>query len=317
MKKLLSAITCVILALVMLTGCSQPVFRLSGSYFLDDETNLSVGQIDETSTYNVEFLPNEQSAVQLKVDTAKYTTHLFTSSYEGTKCYQYTTTLDVTGSYTIAGNSEAFTDKVETEVYFLGVDKSLNPLYSKRTVKAHSAVATTEEYSVKYYEYEIATKYQDSNATVTFTPNTEQSTGAYDLTAGEHNFTKVYEKPYFDNEMMLIAMRAMDLNASYSATFTTIDAFSNAKREMQLLPDSETPSETLEISYTNSGEKVSKVETFKYDLSIAGTFTGSTIVLNYAARTQKKEGQRLVKMEVEAPLTMGKFVYTINSVSKK
>ncbi len=317
MKKLLIAITSILLCLALLTGCSQQVFTLGGSYFLDDSTNLSVGQIDETSVYNVDFVAKENSAVQLSLSSGTYTTHLFTSSYEGTKCYEYSTVLDTVGSFKISDKETPFTDKVETVVYFLGVDNSLKPLYSKRTVKAHSVIPTTEGYSVEYYEYELETKYDNDTATINFAPNVQASTGHYDLSNGEHKFDKIYEKPYFDNEMMLISMRAMDLNASYTAKFTTIDALSNTKREMQLTPNAETPSETLEITYTNSGEKINKVETFKYGLAIAGTFTGSAIILNYAGRTHPKEGQRLIRMQVEAPLSMGTFTYTITSVDKK
>ncbi len=318
MKKLLIAITSILLCLALFTGCStQAGLTLAGSYFLDDSSNLSVGQIDETSVYNVEFTSKENSSVKLSLTSGTYTTHLFTSTYEGTKCYEYSTVLDTTGTFKIDSKEEPFTDKIETVVYFLGVDNNLKPLYSKRTVKAHSVVPTTEGYSLEYYEYELETKYENDTATVNFAPNVQASTGHYDLSNGEHKFEKVFEKPYFDNEMMLISMRAMDLNASYTAKFTTIDALSNIKREMQLTPNAETPSETLEISYTNSGEKINKVETFKYGLAISGTFSGSTIILNYAARTQAKEGQRLVKMQVEAPLNMGTFTYTITSVSKK
>lgn len=323
MKKVLLGITSVLMVLTMfiLTGCSSaPIFKLTGTYFLDDPETLSVGDVYEESVYSVTFEANSKSSVQLKLDSGKYVTRLFTSEYEGVRCYEYQTELKTAGSYVINEETQAFEDTIETVCYFLGVDNSLKPLYSKRTVKAHSIVAKTDgyfvEYFVEYYEYVIETKYSNNSATVTFTPDEDNSDGSYSLAAGEHKFDKVFANTYFDNEMMLIAIRTMDLDGGYSATFSTIDSISNAKRQLQLSPDAENPSETLEISYTNSGEKINNVETFKFGLAVTGTFTGSTIILNYASRTQPKEGQRLVKMQVEAPLSLGNFTYTITSVTK-
>lgn len=306
-----------ILSIFVLTGCSsQAPFTLSGTYFLDDPTMLGVGEIDEISTYNVAFKANENASVSLTLASGTYTTHLFTSEYNGTRCYEYTTTLKTSGSYVIDEDATDFEDTVETVCFFLGVDNNLKPLYSKRTVNAHSLVSKDNSYVAEYYDYVIETVYGKSSATVIFTPDKEVSTGSYSLEVGEHPFSKVFENTYFDNEMMLIAMRTMDLNSTFSATFKTIDSLSNAVRELSLSPDSD-PAEKLEISYVNSGEKINNIDTFKYNLKLTGTFTGSSIILNYASRTNEKEGQRLVKMQVEAPLSLGTFTYTITNVTKK
>lgn len=302
---------------MLMAGCSTKlVLKLTGTYFLDDPTTLSVGQVDETSVYKITFEANEQAAVKYNLESGEYTVRLYTSSYEGKRCYAYETELTASGSYKTGDESFNFDDKIKTVCYFMGVDSSLKPLYSERSAEASSPIADGTGFTVKKYKYNISAKYTDNDAVVTFTPDTGVSTGEYSLSSGEHNYNKVFDTAYFDNEMMLIAMRTMDLNASFTAEFSTIDALSGTKRTLLLTPDAEAPDEKLDLVYISDKEKINGIDTFKYTLSIDGTFSGSSIILNYASRAREREGQRLIKMQVFAPLSMGTFVYTIDTVTK-
>ena len=314
-------------AAVLLTGCaSTPTASVfGGSYFLSDYENLSVGTVNETSVYNVTFDKNENSKVGFTLDTGKYTTHVFTSEYNGTRCYRLDTTLEMKGAYVIDDQPTDVDDTITTTAYFYGLDNAFKPMYSERHVRSHSAVYANNKYEIKYYEYDLTTCYDDNKATVTFAPNTETSTGTYSLDAGETVYKDVFKNTYFDNETLLFAIRAFKLSTSFSTTFESIDAISKTKRTLYVSSSSGTNSdssaakETLDVSYTNGGEKISKVETFKLNLAVSGTFTGNPIVLNYSDPSDKKTGQQLIKMQTQmtgSAGTIGTLTYSISSVTK-
>lgn len=320
MRKTVLAIISAISA-VVLVGCAATTTSsvFGGSYFLSDYTTQGVGVIDETVTYDVTFTTRENTDVTFDVTNGSYVMHAYTDQYEGTPCYRLDTTLSIAGRYSFGETTTPVNDLIETTAYFYGVDKSMRPVYSKRSVKAHSIIKA-EDYVVQYYEYETETVYGENDATVTFTPNTEASTGDYSLEVGETKYNKVFDKVYLDNETLLFALRAFKLTTSTSTTFNSIDAISKTNRTLVVAAAGETnsatnsaesPLKTLdEVSYVNAGEKITSVSCFRLALAVNGTYAGSNIILYYSDPANQKEGQKLIKMEVSMPLMTGVSSYT-------
>jgi|GEM_PF-3572509 len=328
MKKLLLIITSILCAITLVgcatTGTASSVF--GGSYYLSDYENLGIGNLNETSVYRVTFAPSEASPenVAYDLDEGSYTTHAYVSEYEGKRCYRLDTTLLTKGTITVDGEATPFDDTVTTTAYFLGVDSALKPLFSSRSVKAHSLVYADNKYQALYYDYALKTTYGENDATVEFLPDNEASTGTYSLEEGTTEYKNVFQKTYLDNEVMLFAIRSFNLSTSFSASFDSVDSISKIKRTLSLsVAGSSTANsantsakETLDVTFTNGGEIINKVDTFKLNLMISGTYTGSTIVLNYSDRAEKKTGQQLIRMQTSLPFNMGTFTYLITSVAK-
>ncbi len=327
MKKLLLSVLSLACAATVLTGCAAaPTASIfGGSYFLSDYENLSVGTVNETTVYNVTFAKNENAKIAFAVDNGTYTTHVYTSEYNGTRCYRLDTELNIKGAYTIDDQPAPIEDVITTTAYFLGLDNAFKPLYSERRVKAHSAAYNGEKYELKYYEYEVSTTYDDEKATVVFAPNTEVSTGKYSLEAGETVYKDVFKKTYFDNETLLFAIRSFRLSNTFGTTFDSIDAISKTKRTLYIAAAtngnsaSNEAQESLDVSFTNGGEKMSKVDTLKFNLAVSGTYTGNVIVLNYSDPSDKKIGQQLIKMQTQmtgGSGAIGTLTYLISNITK-
>lgn len=322
MKKLALILTSIVLTATT-AGCALGATAGSvfgGSYFLRSEEVASVGNIDETTEYNVTFTPNANCPVAFSLNSGKYTMHAYTSSTEsGVRCYRLDTELKINGSYTIGEAVTPVDDSIVTTALFYDVDKALKPISSSRTVKSHSVGYSEGKFTINYYDYEVSTAYDESanEAVVTFAPNLETSTGKYSLEAGTTTYSKVFEKTYLDNETILFAIRAFKLTQDFSTTFTSIDATAKVKRTLSLVSRTVTDEagnavsatyETLHLEYVNTGEKITGADSYKLSLSVSGTYTGSEIILYYARSDIKKNGQCLVKMQTKLQLDIGAVV---------
>ena len=321
MKKFIVLTLTTILCVALLTGCMATTTAsiFGGSYFLRDYETMGVSNLDETTTYKLSFTKGDNTSVDFTLENGTYTTHAYTSEYNGVKCYRLDTALSVKGSYAIGGETTPVDDSILTTAYFLGVENALKPLFSERTVKAHSVTTDGNQYSAEYYDYKLTTVYDDKTATVTFTPD---DPAKYSLQAGETVYKDVFKNTYFDNETLLFAVRSFKLSTSFSASFDSIDTISKTKRTLSLTApassnSASTTKETLTVDLTSGGEKINSVEAYKLNLMISGTFTGSTIELYYSdpEANAKKLGQQLIKMKVSLPSSVGAYTYGISSIT--
>ena len=319
MKKLLIIVLTLALLLSAAACSAQTQTSIfSGSNFLKDANVLSVSEVDETTEYAISYEAKEGTEISFSLSSGKYVTHLYNETVGGETFYRLDTTLTINGVYTIGGVETPIEDEVATTARFLGVDENLKPVYSKRDVKAHTLISDNG-YKVEYLEYTLTTEYADSSATATFYKG-EASTGAFTLEDGAKTYNKIFDKPYIDNEVMLFALRNIELSSSTSCTFKSLDGLSQSVRTLVAAADSSEPTATIDgkagLNYTNGGVKVASVETYKLNVTNDGTFAGNPIVLYYAAPAQQKEGQRLIKMSVAMPLNIGTLNYLVTKVTK-
>lgn len=325
MKRLSLVFIALTLAAATLTGCQaqSTVSIFGGSYFLSDYENHSVGFINETATYKLSFEAGVNKQIAFTLEDGTYTTRVTDTEYDGNRCYKSETELVVKGSYVIDGVTTPVDDRITSTAYFLGVDKALKPLYSTKTVKAHTLTLEKDKYRADFCDYVTEITYGDKDAVVTFTPNEETSTVKYALQAGTETYKDVFNKTYFDNETLLFAIRSLQLNVNFGAAFDCVDAVSKTKRTLSLSAAGAgtnnadaTAKEVVELNYTHAGEKLSKVDTFRLNLAVSGTFTGSNISLNYSDPANKKLGQQLIRMQTSLPYSAGTLTYLITSTTR-
>ena len=324
MKKLFALLT-VILTVAVTTACATgaTVSVFGGSYFLSDPAILEVGEMDETAYYDLSFNSNDTEGLKFSLsDGSQYKTRVYTSEYNGQRCYCQETTLNVNGRYQIGETSTDVADTITTKAYFLGVKNQLKTLHSERNASVHGVTTENGAYKLNEYAYTVSTDYDDKNATVTF----QKTKGEFNLAEGQTTYSDVFKKTYLDNEILLFAIRSFKLSDSFSASFDSIDALAKLKRTLSVAsPASSNASnvitkETIKLDdYTNDSEKISSVETFVLNMNVSGTYTGSVIKLNYATSDSAKEGQRLIRMQTSLMHDRGSYgtlTYTIKKVEK-
>ena len=340
MKKLL-ALTLTVALAFSLSACAfgntTAASIIGGSYFLSDSDVMTVGSIDETSVYDITYTAAKETPVEFTLSSGSYVTRVYDTERDGVHCYRFDTTLKIEGSYTLDGTVTPVSDEITTTADFLGVGSSFKPIYSHRTVNAHTVGYQDKAFTLDAYVYSVTTTYDhDANkAVVAFEPDEELSSGKFTLAKGETTYDKVFEKTYFDNETLLFAIRAFKLTTTFSSSFTSIDATAKTKRTLTLSSlatvdeagkNTSVTEETLPVTYINSGEKITGADTYRLALAVGGTYTGSSTILNYA-KGGAKEGQRLIRMQVPLQLDItalvslgksaaGTFVYTLKSVTK-
>ena len=317
-------------------GNSQPAVStnlIHKSNWLKNVDEIGIGDVLEECVYEISFKPaafEDTSADYLTADiSGTLTTRLEKSSYANTPCYKFSTSLSMTGEYVYTSDNKATVndDVVNTTVYFLGIADKFTPLYSEKYVLSTvPSIATSLGGSASFgtMEYTLKTTY-----------NREDGCAFIDLTCGEkateglqvpnkagakiEDYAK--ESPFFDNESLFFIPRASELSENgFSSYFYTLSALDNKIQKMYLSIDSTNPTSTVKLQKFTvpTGQTPDETELTVYNvkLSIANTFSGSSIDLYYAV-DQATYRRVLVKMETQLAFSAGNLVYTLKSFTYK
>ena len=337
MKKFSAIIFALMITLVFVAGCSATSadpFTRSG--FLSDPSIKSVYPVSETNVYSVTFEENEKSSLGVKYVLNEGESSLKTvlsvvrgDGVTGEKdkdYYLFEVELDVEGVYTIDGVSTPASNRVSSKVYFCGTENSLRPVYSSRSADVVSLEGSDEKYKLTRYKYETETKYGEKNATVTVTPT---AIGDEKYPAqGEYVIENVFGGNYVDNELLLFAPRAMDLDstsysqstgAAFTVYFNTIDVLAKKSQAMRLAFSKD---ETIDFAedpsmrgYANSSfvEPRTSVAVKTLTLSVNSDFAGASQTLSFASSKETNEQQRLISASYPATYNIGTFKFLIKS----
>lgn len=307
----------ILLACFALCACAPTKSALyGGSYFLQNAQTIGVGEINETLTYSVKYQSTENAKLIISLDnTSTYTTNLSNTTYNGQNCYLLHTELLINGSIDNEGTTTPLADSIVTNTYFLGVSDNLRPLYSERAVKCCTIKQVGAKYNVYSYDYKLATTYNDYNATTAVTINAKPETDTRFTESIGKTFKNVANGASFvDNELLLFAPRAINLNSSTYSAFYTLDAISQTNHKMTFKASAE-PTKTLSpVSYYNNGMKVTSVLCNGVQISIDSSAKGSDIIAYYAQKTeQANERGVMVMATTSAPYNLGTYTYEITS----
>ena len=334
MKKFIALLSALILSAVVFVGCSATAadpFTRAG--FLADPSIKTVHPVSETNVYTVTYEKNEKSSIGVEyaidADASFLKTELSVAKGDGDKgeagkdYYLFKVELNVSGMYTIDGASAPATNVVSSEVYFCGLENSLKPVFSHRSADVVTLEDRSGKYGLTHYKYETTTRYGEKTATVTVTPD-PQGDETYAV-QGEYTMEKVFATNYIDNELLLFAPRAMDLDLSQSAqtgfytTFNSLDVLSKKLNAMRL---SFSKDETIVFAdgastrgYKNTEfyEPRTSVNVKTLTLSIASKYAGASQTLSFATAKETNEQQRLIAATYPATLNIGTFRFLIKS----
>ena len=318
MKKILSIILTIV-AIFALTACQKADASIfNGSYWLSNPSDFGISSISETNVYAVTFTQSDENA-KIKInlsDSSSYTTVLTNTTYDGKECYLLETELKMLGSIDNDGEITAIDDSISAKCYFYGLDEGLTPLYSERTVNAHSIVhSDSENYNVNKYNYTVKSTYSGTSCSadldVTEKPESDES-----FVSSTFEYTGLTYGKYVDNELLLFAPRAMALNSATSKTFTTVDAVAKSKREMIISSVADQPTKNIELSnYLRNKEKIPSVLCYGIKIAINAKYSGSPITAYYANTATKSERASMIEAKTEAAYGLGYYTYTITKAT--
>ena len=310
MKHLNKFLTFILLAVLTLTltACGNTPLSTDGFFWFEDSTSFPNGYV-EVLTYDVSLThttPSNSSEVKLEgytleITNGKYETKLETKKNTNGDYYVYTTSFILEGSYLTPNDSTEFTDTFTTISEFY---KDLTPI---KTEKIYNS-----ELSAYSYEYEI--NYNGNTANC----KTTEVLGSKNQTTDEFSFEKYNENAFIDNDLMLLYGRLFNVDSSLSQSFSTIDALSQKIQKMYYKVG--VSNENVDVksldNYVINGVTPTepKINCARVGISIADTFSGSTIETYYAT-DHKTHRHRLVETYTKLTGGIGYLKFSLKSAT--
>ena len=345
MKKKLFATIALTLSTLTLAACnpSNQTLNFSANWQKAVLSEAATASEAEELTYLVE---HEESSFLHKdffnvkycyADGAKkagvYTTKL---EYLTNSTYRYTTSLTVDVTFILAsGESVTKTDEVSSEAIFKKADASLQPISSKKTVKAHAprdldVTALETEYDEEgqvtqvgayiEYDYEFAITYNEdlSGGKLTKTDNSKYHTLGLKDDKKEITFSIEDKKyTYLDNEQYLFALRGISSEKLASAS-KTVSMYNASLMTMETVAT--TPSTAAKESFTlqlnGEASKDYEIEYVPLTVKTSNKNVNLSQTLWYAKTTDSNDNTfRNVLLKMSAPMHfgLGTLVYKLQS----
>lgn len=249
MKKTLSLVFALVLAVFAFTGCSGTTPPSQIDRWEAGETRTyKISMITETSAPDDYYDYPETAGVQVKPDsisddsymtyeiseengnwvleikmTVKQTYSLddFTDNWQSV--------IDDSGIYTVDNGSVTFTSTMTSRAVFGKIALGGAPVSSSKTVKGAVVYWNSNlDKEVAYNDYSTETTYSDGSAATKFTDNTGDVEGKLDETT-----VSVGTDLIFDNEAMLLAIRSIDMAGLAEASSTTLNFFNSTEQATQ------------------------------------------------------------------------------------
>lgn len=312
MKKTIFAIFLCLLT-VFATGCSATTsVSQSGSYWLKNSKITEVADVNESCEYSVTVEKNEKSSITPTL-SGSYTTSLTKDVYNETVCYKLVASLTLSGSYEYKGDTVPVDDFVHSEIYFLGEDKNLKPLFVQKRVKSTSPVEDLNgnvEFKEISYDYSIA---YGKTATVNF-----NETSADKVFSLKNEFEKKLSyKSFCENELLLFYPRMFNLaKDGIVSSVKTYDVTTNKISTASIAVQSKNKDMKVDLLYTDTtvfkALHKDSVKTDCVSLSLSGTYSGPSIYAYYVTLDDRYTRASLIKVETPVYL-VGKLVYNLKT----
>lgn len=298
-----------------LAGCSASATTFTANWYKDTGITTYISGTSEKLTYDVTYAEGTNNAYGISYSNGVYTVTLANStySYDGQTpedVYVLTTSLSVDVSYTVNGESAAYTDTITSTVKFRTVSKALQPVYSYKEFSCHSpkqSAVTTLAESVKYYHYSFETTYDSglTSATLSY-KKLEGDTSS--LTDNESDYKISSGYTYLDNEEILFALRGVTVSSDSSVTVRALNASMGAVQNVTASAgDSEAGTYKFDMG---DGENDYSITANKLSIQIAGTTQSGTAQTAYYAPAGTYRAVML-KLQSTMPYSLGTVTYTL------
>lgn len=317
-KKIFSAIA-LMLGITCFSACTDTDRSIAfGRYW---QTNATAYQaIDESLEYTVSHEKGsgmDNLGYTFEYGEGKYVATLKSESGDGAEVYRYTTSLNISVTYTYKGETETFEDTVETETVF-STDLQLRPISSKKTIVSHtprSSKINSLEDCYSYYAYETTTAYSadgtSGETTVVKNFNDEEK-----KTSQTASFSIGSKYTYLDNEQLPFILRGF----STSDSSASVNVYSPFLSKMQLVNISFSSDENgQEFTLTENGIQSKKNIPYRVGTFVlSDTYSGEKQTVWIAKATNiTNNANRNVILRMETPLAynFGALVYDLKTVS--
>lgn len=319
----------------VLTACTDvgATFTL-GEYW--KQNSLHNDEVHEVLTYDVSFEASEgmnSLGYTLDYSNGSYKTVLKSETKDGEVIYKYSTAFSIGVTYTCNGNTKEFTDTIETEVKFYGAQKKLQPISSTKTTLSHSPMLgegqTSPDSCYSVFHQTATTTYAADGASGTCEvidltkKETEQGYKTTD------SFEKGKKLTLFDNEQLLVAMRAFGASTTSAKaevyqqvvsstqkvkfTFTESDEEEGRQFSLKFLEGSLDEALLAETEATKKNISYRTVS-----IVLDETNPGSTQTAWVATGDTTKNTYRNMLLHLETPLSygIGTLTYTLSGVAR-
>lgn len=328
MKKIITAVTALILSAFLFTACSSEsltfdgmYWNKSGEYFTFQKNmqeictySLSVEHVTEADKNVVK---NDDISMSIK-PTSYYETTL-TAINDGGECkYKYTTHLVLNGSYTVKNNTIEFDDDVFTETLFKLKSDNFLPYYStRRSSCSYPALDDDNGIFLCPISYEQRAEYEGDKVKATITPTSDEF-NQLDSVKGTKEY-KINKDTYIDNELITLLPRAFNLSNGVYQKFTTVDYLPNLSRKMiySTMGNDNVSIANIGVSgYKLNGREVDydALNATRVFINIDDTFQGAPIEVYYAKDDENTpHHQRMLLAYSRINSNIGYIKYTLKS----
>ncbi len=322
MKKpiLTSAAALAVSSLLLFASCGEVRTSFSSNWYANTALSTSIGDTFETLTYTVSYEKGSNEYAQVSYENGVYTTTLTNAIYDWEdgshdNVYVYKTQLTLDVTYTVAGKSESYRDEISSVSVFRTVNENLRPVYSEKTVRAHSLLRSNPidfDQDVGAYHYSLRTTY-NKDVTKAKLVYTDLSDDSQKVT--EHKIDDNYT--YLDNEQLLFAIRGMNIAASASET---VNVLNTSRGIVQPVKITNSAVATMTPAFTVNGKKVEEESIAYNQLSVAIDDLQSGVAQTcYYAKTVSQTANTyrnvMIVNRSVLPYNMGTLVYTLDDAN--
>lgn len=300
-KKIIAALSCLVASL-LLFGCA-----CSGSSGID----FSLAWKDftsETLTYAVSFEETtekrEEGAPTYALNSGSYVATLTKAEQDGKTVYNLSTTLLISGSYTLNGAVTPFNDSILSNVTFKGSQDNLKPITSTKEVHSTSYVQNGKKFEIKNYDYKATATYKSKS--VKFEKINLVKEGDNFVEGSKSDRTVTFSGVIFDNEMMFYGIRCISLKKGLNANFKVASLDEMTVHSMTASITKKAVEDTYNV---NGADETAKF--FNLSVGINETYSGRAISTCY----KDDDISRLYKVTNVMPYGVGNLVYTLTNIN--
>lgn len=315
-------------SLFLFAACtSTPSLTITANWYSNTKNYGGLTGTAESLTYAVVFEPNSRISDDF---TAEYETGTYTTTLNdvtvsaanpvnnvpaGFHGYHLHSEFSMTGRYYLKGQKGPdFTDSFTSDVWFLGVEDALRPIYSSKRVTSNIPVtaASSPENTVSHYEYLYEAVYNEELTKVTITQQDLTKEGepeVYSCGLGSGG-------TYLDNEQILFALRGLDLSSGFS--FRTVNPASKSSAKVYNLETPALEPYTADFSMKAGNAEEQKasrsIDAATLNFSYNGKNPGQSQKAVYARCTNPDENMYrnvMLHLEIEALYSLGTFRYDL------
>lgn len=313
-RKLFAALLLSAFAVAAFTGCSSQVATVSLGTTWSKTESVSY-------TYDIEFEKGEKNVTgyEFTLTDGAYLVTITPEQNGSELCYRYETTLSVQGVYTDAdGKTTKISDLTRTSTLLHEITNySLFPVQSTKTIRQTGVAKKDGAYVLNSYRYRTETTYDFDKKTATATARAYNgTTDAYDLPISnvpeEKTYTKLTAGNFFDNDALLLALRAFPLQKSYSASIRTLDVLNGKLTGLLCSVSSDEP---FARKYSLDGKETEYL-VLRAQIGISSTMSGSPYTVYVAPGEATDEIRNVVTEIVTAmPYGLGTLTYKLSRIS--